>query len=237
MRKFSSYIAWFPQARSTLRFAVLIAAAILQACSGRPVYIADDDVTLSDGRDTAVVVASVRSNSSLVKCVTLLWQRYDTENEELTSESTGFIFYPGPKKDTIHMNRCEVDPTNKNYVDVTKERYLAYEVKTGNYILRKFRTFAPVRVTFTSVIKNKSISFNVNKGDIIYIGDFLLEGSEGKAESFFGGENAFYRHDSTKFRIESVNEEAVRAMLSKDYPKLSGPLQVRQPEPFFYKQP
>lgn len=208
-------------------------ALALQACSNTP-YTADKDVAITNDSKTAAVVVSIESNSDLLDCMTFYWQRYDNEKEELTDEASGFIFIPGPQKNTIHMARCKSENTVGWSKDLKGPQYFTYEVRPGKYILSQYRTTTVQRVVFTTRLKSSSIFFEVKKGEVVYIGNYVLEGNDIYGKGIFGFDNNYYDHRSTKLRFGGRDDEAMSAFLAKRYPKLIDRVVFRQPMPFVY---
>lgn len=213
-------------------FSVLVVALSLQACAPGTVYQADKNVALEEDDSKAIVVASVRGSSPAIDCATLNWQIYDREKEALTSESTAFIYTPGPSKDTIHMMRCAAPHIKEDPTDLTGRRYLVYAVKPGMYVLSQYSAYVADKY-YTTRVKKKSVSFKVEEGELIYIGNFILD----DAYDYNPGTGKNYGGGWTKFKFDGRDDREVAAFLAKEYPKLTNPLIYRKPEPFAYKAP
>lgn len=226
-----------------LLIALLLFATVLSACT-IPTgylaegYVADKNVTISDGSDKAVIVAGIRNSASRLICVTLYWQRYDIENETFTSQSTEFYYTPGYLKDTIHMVRCR-RPPSEDLVGFSNVKYFVYVVKPGKYILSKYKAhWNRKSIPFVNHnFKNTSITFDVIKGEILYIGNFAINELDIYENSNLVTENKFYALSPIKFELDGRDDAAARAVLTKEYLNLTGPVTVRIPEQFLFNSP
>lgn len=197
---------------------------VLQGCTGTS-YTASSDVTLETGNDEAIVIFSFRTNNPRASRISAIWRRFDVEAQLFEDIQTESSTESGDAARTISINRYGTVIAGTGPTESVK--YLIYKVKPGSYALDYYEiTDFQQRTVTNKRLRPKTVTFPITDGEILYIGNFLIDVP--KAKDKILGITEYYLNSLAKFRYEGEDKAAVEEILATTYQGLDGPVSFRK---------
>lgn len=206
-----------------LSAAVLI-AIFLHGCSDR-IYTAGADLKLESDSDDAVVVLGLRLSESVGTGGSMRWDEIDP-----TTRNFKYAIGLGLK-----VARFNTFAESEQSYPFEKNRYFVREVTPGIYALN-FYSVSRAGIYTRINLRPNTISFEVKRGELLYIGDFLLDLSvhwtgEGNTR------RPILNARETKIRQEGHSIAELKEFLKTEYKNLKNPIVIGTLTPFELKAP